>query len=145
MREPRSIRFNGYRKESATGIPTFLFQVDDVPVEQRVLSFGHDQVTIELSFPDDNRSTRFYRMDPGVVASVDLSERLRTNDAGVIEIPVGESWAQIRLNLKPTGSTSSNQFWNPRRRSCRAMNRPTKGLTFERRLTKSKLTHWFGF
>jgi mono/diheme cytochrome c family protein len=101
-KEPRSIRFDGYRKESATGIPTFLFRVDDVPIEQRVLSFGHDQVTIELSFPEDGNSTRYYHTDPKAVASIQLSERLQMNDSGVIEIPASESWAQIRLTLKPT-------------------------------------------
>lgn len=101
-KEPRSIRFDGYRKESATGIPTFLFQVDGVSVEQRVLSFGNDQVTIELSFPEDDSSTRYYHMDPEAVVSVELSERLRIPEVGVIEIPATESWAQIRLTLKPT-------------------------------------------
>lgn len=101
-KDPRSIRFNGYRKESTTGIPTFLFEVDQVPVEQRVLSFGHDQITIELSFPEYGSSTRYYHMDSKAVASVKLSERLQMNEAGIIEIPASESWAQIRLTLKPT-------------------------------------------
>jgi cytochrome c2 len=101
-REPRSIRFTGYRKEPATGIPTFLFRIDDVPIEQRVLSFGPDQVTIELNFPESNRSTRYYQMNSTAVESVELSERLRVNDSGVIEIPLTETWAQIRLKLKPT-------------------------------------------
>jgi mono/diheme cytochrome c family protein len=102
QKDPRSIRFNGYRKESATGIPTFLFRVDDVPIEQRVLSFGHDQVTIELSFPEGDSSTRYYHTDPAVVESVELSERLRMSGHGVIEIPASETWAQIRLKMKPT-------------------------------------------
>lgn len=101
QKEPDSIVFKGYRKETATGIPTFLFQVDDVHVEQRVLSFADDQVTIELSFPQKGRSSRYYLMDPSAVASVELSDRLRMNDKGVIEIPASETWAQIRLKLKP--------------------------------------------
>ena len=56
-REPKTIRFEGYRKEPATGLPTFLFRVDGVAIEQRVLSFGSDQVTIELHFPDGQPST----------------------------------------------------------------------------------------
>lgn len=100
--EPRSIRFDGYRKESATGIPTFLFRVDDVPIEQRVLSFGQDQVTIELSFPEDDGSIRYYHTNPAVVESVELSERIRMSGSDVIEIPASETWAQIRLTLKPT-------------------------------------------
>lgn len=66
------------------------------------LSFAHDQVTIELSFPEDDRSIRYYRIDPKAVASVQLSERLRMNESGVIEIPPSELWAQIRLKLRPT-------------------------------------------
>lgn len=101
-REPATIQFDGYRKESATGIPTFVFQVDGVSVEQRVLSFGPDQVAIELSFPENDKSTRFYRMNPAAVELVALSERLQLSDNGVIEIPAGETWAQIRLQLKPS-------------------------------------------
>jgi len=100
--EPRSIRFNGYRKESVTRIPTFLFEVDGVSVEQRVLSFGPDRVTIELRFPEGDSSIRYYHMDPQAVASVELSDRLTMKDAGVIEIPANQTWAQIRLQLKPT-------------------------------------------
>jgi mono/diheme cytochrome c family protein len=102
QKDPRSIHFDGYRKESATGIPTFLFRVDDVPIEQRVLSFGHDQVTIELSFAEGDSSARYYHTDPAVVESVELSERLRMSGNGVIEIPASETWAQIRLKMKPT-------------------------------------------
>lgn len=102
QKDPRSIHFDGYRKESATGIPTFLFRVDDVPIEQRVLSFGHDQVTIELRFPEGDSSARYYRTDPAAVESVELSERLRMSGNGVIEIPANETWAQIRLKMKPT-------------------------------------------
>lgn len=100
--EPESIRFDGYRRESATGIPTFLFRVDDVPIEQRVLSFDFDQVTIELSFPSEDRSTHYYRTDPAAVESVELSDRLSFSAPGVIKIPATESWAQIRLKLKPS-------------------------------------------
>jgi cytochrome c oxidase subunit 2 len=103
---PESIQFDGYRKEPATGIPTFLFRVDGVNVEQRVLSFGHDQVTIELSFPDASEpetqdSIRYYHMDSSAVQTVELSERLTMQD-GIIEIPADQSWAQIQLKLKPS-------------------------------------------
>lgn len=101
-REPTSIRFDGYSRESATGVPTFLFRVDGVSIQQRVVSFGFDQVTIELSFPDEDDSTRYYRTDAAVVESVELSERLRFINREVIEIPASENWAQIRLKLKPS-------------------------------------------
>lgn len=100
--EPASIRFRGYRKESATSIPTFLFEVDGVPVEQRVVSFSYDQVTIELSFPEDDKSTRYYHLNSNTVASVELSDSLRWSEPGIIEIPATEKWAQIRLKLKPS-------------------------------------------
>ena len=101
-REPKSIRFDGYGRESATGIPTFLFRVDGVSVEQRVLSFDFDQVTIELNFQSKEALPRYYRTDPAAVESVELSERLRFSEPGVIEIPATEHWAQIRLKLKPS-------------------------------------------
>ena len=101
-RKPEFIRFDGYRRESATGIPTFLFRVDGVSVEQRVLSFGPDQVTIEMSFLDKNRATCYYRTNANAVESVELSERLRFSAPNVIEIPSTERWAQIRLKLKPS-------------------------------------------
>jgi len=93
--EPRSIRFTGYRKEPATGIPTFLFRIGDVPIEQRVLSFGPGQVTIELNFPENDRSTRYYQINSENVESVKLSERLQLNNSGVIEIPPTETWARF--------------------------------------------------
>lgn len=101
-REPNTIQFEGYRKEPATGIPTFLFRVDGVAIEQRVLSFGSDQVTIELFFPDDNHPHCYYKMDPMAVTSVDVSKNLQISDRGVIQIPPGENWAQIRLKLLPS-------------------------------------------
>lgn len=110
-RKPDAIQFQGYRKDSATGIPTFLFRVDGVAVEQRVLSLGPDQVTIELNFPDEERAACYYWMDPAAVASVDLSERLQFSAQGGIKIPATERWAQIRLELKP----SRQKFVRPER------------------------------
>lgn len=101
-RKPDAIQFKGYRKDPTTGIPTFLFRVDGVAVEQRVLSLGPDQVTIELNFDDEERGPCYYLMDPAAVESVDLSERLEFSEHGVIKIPATERWAQIRLKLKPS-------------------------------------------
>ena len=101
-REPKAIEFEGYRKEPATGTPTFLFRVDDVAIEQRVLSFGDDQVLIELLFPDKNHPRCYYKTDPLAVTSIELSENLQLLDRGVIHIPAGEQWAQIRIRLKPS-------------------------------------------
>lgn len=101
-REPETIQFDGYRKEPATGIPTFLFQVNGVAVEQRVLSFGQDQIVIELSFPKSDQSDRYYRTNPETVQSVEVGERLRVSESGVIEIPKSETLAQIGLKLKPS-------------------------------------------
>lgn len=100
-RKPDTIQFEGYRKEPATGVPTFLFRIDGVEVEQRVVSFGRNQVTIELNFPEDDGVMRYYRMNSDAVKSLELSERLQINNS-VIEIPAREKWAQIRLQLNPT-------------------------------------------
>ena len=99
---PETVRFAGYRIEPATGIPTFLFAVDGVPIEQRVLSFGPDQVTIEVAFPNPGETPRFYCLDTTAFEHVALSDRLDQPAAGVVRIPAAESWAQIRLQLKPT-------------------------------------------
>lgn len=101
-REPKTIQFDGYRKEPAAGIPTFIFRVDGVSVEQRVISFGPDQVAIELSFSEADKSPRFYLMDPQAVESVELSEPLEMSGDGVIKIPADETWAQVRVKLKPS-------------------------------------------
>lgn len=101
-RIPESVEFAGYRIEPATGIPTFCFSVDGVAVEQRVLSFGPDQVTIELAFPSPGEEPRFYCMRKAAVEQVGVSDRLEQPAAGVVMIPAAESWAQIRLRLKPT-------------------------------------------
>ena len=101
---PQSIRFEGYRKDSSTGIPTFMFTVDGCDLEQRILSFAPDQVTIELQFPESNDATRFYRTKPTEVASIEVSEKLTLHENGVIRIPASETWAQIRFNLKPSNA-----------------------------------------
>ncbi len=102
QKAPKTIDFGGYRKEPATGIPTFLFSVDGVDIEQRVLSLGTDQVAIELRFPQTDSHKRFYRMNKSAVKSVTLSEGLKQLDSGIIEIPGSTNWAQIRLQLKPS-------------------------------------------
>jgi hypothetical protein len=99
---PESVDFQGYRKDSVTGIPTFLFAIDAVNVEQRVLSFGPSQVAIELGFLDSGTAKRFYRMDPSTVKSVAVSDGLIVRDAGEIKIPASERWAQTRVTLNPS-------------------------------------------
>ncbi len=101
-KEPQKINFEGYRKDRSTGIPTFLFQVDGVAVEQRVISFGSDQVTIELSFPEKGKLKRLYRFDRSKVKAVEVSESLSIDKKGTIEIPANESFAQIKLTLNPS-------------------------------------------
>lgn len=108
-RLPETLEFQGYRVEPVTGIPTFLFAVDGVAVEQRVLSFGPDQVTIELAFPMGGEQPRFYRTDPAVVARVDVSERLKCLAPGLVEIPASEPWAQIQLRLKASNESFVRQ------------------------------------
>jgi mono/diheme cytochrome c family protein len=107
--EPMTIEFDGYRREVATGIPTFQFRVDGVPIEQRVLSFGRDQVTVELSFASVGDAPRFYCLDPKATTGIAVSDGVQVVRPGVIEIPAEESWAQIRLSLPHTAETFARQ------------------------------------
>ena len=107
-RLPESVQFSGYRIEPITGIPTFLFTVDGVPVEQRVLSFGQDQVTIEFAFPKAGKQPRFYCMEMTAIEQCEVSDRLEKFAAGV-RIPATESWAQMRVRLKPTAESFVRQ------------------------------------
>ena len=61
-------------------------------------SFDPGQVTIELNFPGNDSSPRYYHMNG---EDVELSERLQLNNSGAIKIPPTETWVQIPLKLKP--------------------------------------------
>jgi cytochrome c2 len=102
---PGNIKFNGYRRDVQSGEPTFLFEVDGVEVEQRVLSSGSDQVKIELVFPESYSSPRYYLLDPAVHASVQLSDGVKWKRNGVIEIPAAINKATIDIRLQPADKT----------------------------------------
>ena len=102
---PELIEFHGYRRDTQTGEPTFLFEVDGIAVEQKVVSPGADQLTIELQFPENGDDTRFYHLDPALHASVQLSDSLTWSQEGVIEIPGNVRSATIAIRLKPSDKT----------------------------------------
>lgn len=101
-REPKNIEFTGYKIDPTTGIPTFVFRIDGVEIEQRVLSFGTDLVAIELFFPEGKRPPCYYRLNPELVEAIEVSDTLDMDPRGVIQIPPNTSWAQIQVRLKPT-------------------------------------------
>jgi len=105
-RLPERVQFDGYRRDEATGMPTFLFHVDGVPVEQRVLSFAADQVTVEFAFPEAGNAKRYFLADQTAFTKIDVSEGLRMVSPKVVEIPADMALAQIRLTLPP----SDNKF-----------------------------------
>lgn len=102
---PVSLVFGGYRRDSDTGDPTFLIEVDGVSVEQRLLSNDPDVVKIELMFPKPTQVMMYYRLDSSVHSDVELSEGLRWGAPSVIEIPVKTSRATLTIALKPTDKT----------------------------------------
>ncbi len=102
---PDKIEFNGYRRDAQSGEPTFLFEVDGVVVEQRVVSTAADQVTIELLFPNAESSKRYYLLDSTEHASVQLSDSLSWSEDGVIAIPGDVHTTTISVRLNPTNET----------------------------------------
>ncbi len=105
-RLPERVQFDGYRRDEATGMPTFLFRVDGVPVEQRVLSFAADQVTVEFAFPEAGNAKRYFLADQTAFTKIDVSAGLRMVTPEVVEIPADTALAQIKLTLPP----SDNKF-----------------------------------
>ena len=99
---PEKVEFNGYRRDAQSGEPTFLFEVDGVAVEQRILSSAQQEVVIELHFPKNGTQTRYYLLDPTVHASVQLSDPLSWSKDGVIAIPGNARSARIDIRLKRT-------------------------------------------
>lgn len=102
---PENVEFNGYRRDAQSGEPTFLFEVDGVAVEQRILSSALDQVDLELHFPKTGTQTRYYLLDPTVHASVQLSDSLSWDKDGVIAIPGHVRSARIEIRLNPSNET----------------------------------------
>jgi cytochrome c2 len=99
---PSAIRFHGYRRDSKSGDPTFLFEVDGVAVEQKLHSPKPLVVTMAFAFPGKHEQSLFYLLDPGTHLHVNLGKGLKWNGSGIIEIPPGQSAADFEIYLKPT-------------------------------------------
>lgn len=108
-RLPESIQFDGYLRDQTTGMPTFMFHVDDVSVEQRVSSFAADQINIELAFPLPCKQKRYFLLDHEAFKKVEVIGELRMVTPSVVEIPADTALAQIRLTLPPSDNTFVRQ------------------------------------
>jgi hypothetical protein len=102
---PVTLEFNGYRRDSKTGEPTFLFEVDGVPVEQRMVSKGSESISIEWTYPKPTKVNTYYLLNPQLHARVQLSAPLRWSAPGVIEIPANTHMASVELTLTPAQET----------------------------------------
>ncbi|MGE9267115.1 MAG: c-type cytochrome [Verrucomicrobiales bacterium] len=104
-KEPEKVEFHGYRREAASGEPTFLFSVDGVAVEQSVDLSGTDQAILRFTFPEPTGEALFYRIDRNRVVGVELSEGLTWEGGQALRIPAGARAATITLRLKPVKGT----------------------------------------
>lgn len=102
---PDAIRFQGYRRDATTGEPTFLFEVDGVSVEQKIVSPKPYVVAMNFTFPKRDGRRLFYLLDPTPHLQVALGKGLKWSGPGVIEISPEQSTAHIRIHLKPTDKT----------------------------------------
>lgn len=99
---PGDLRFQGYRRDAATGNPTFLFNVDGVSIEQSISSPALDVVALHLAFPAAGTANRYYQLDADAHRQVELSDGLRWTAQGAIEIPSHLNEATVTLHLQPT-------------------------------------------
>ena len=102
---PESLEFIGYRRDSVTGNPTFMIEVDGVFAEQTLSSNEQNQITIGMEFSKLPRVTKYFLLDPLVHSAIELSEGLRWSTSGVIEIPAGQQKAEVTIFLKTTSET----------------------------------------
>lgn len=99
---PGDLRFQGYRRDAATGNPTFLFNVDGVAIEQSIASPAPDVVALNFSFPETGTAPRYYQLDATAHRQVELSDGLRWTESGAIKIPSHLNEATVTLHLQPT-------------------------------------------
>lgn len=102
---PDSVRFHGYRRDAATGEPTFLFEVDGVSVTQKITSPKPYVTAMNFSFPNRDGRQLFYHLDPTPHQQVALGKGLKWAGPGVIEISPEQTTAHIRIHLKPSDKT----------------------------------------
>ncbi len=98
---PQSLVFKGYRRESGTKEPTFLFEIDGYPVEQAIKSTDANTVQLNLYFPIGDTQTRYYHIDASQHERVALSDGLRWATPGVVAIPGRLESATLTIRLKP--------------------------------------------
>ena len=98
---PGSLVFKGYRRNTNTGNPTFLFEVDKVVVEQELASPAKDSVILKFRFPNSLKKSAFYHLNSGIFASVQLSDGLNWQTDKVVELPEGAKTATIHIQLTP--------------------------------------------
>lgn len=101
-RLPGRLVFGGYRRDSDTGDPTFLFEVDGIAVEQRLALSGDNSVILEFRFPNSLKHNAFYHLDSDTHESVQLSHGLSWRSDKVVEFPIGSRVATIHIQLTPT-------------------------------------------
>ncbi|MEM8954505.1 MAG: cytochrome c [Verrucomicrobiota bacterium] len=97
---PTTIRFKGYRRNPNDGSPTFLSEIDGVPVEQSLSSTGPNKVALNLAFPSKSPDTKYVLIDPTPHAQVKLGKNLRWSGPGIVEIPGNLPSASIIIHLK---------------------------------------------
>jgi len=98
---PGDLRFQGYRRDAATGNPTFLFNVDGVPIEQSISSPEPNVVALRFTFSETGTAHRYYKLDASVHRRVELSDGLRWTEQGAIEISSHLGEATVTIHLQP--------------------------------------------
>lgn len=98
---PAAIKFQGYRRDGKTGVPTFTYLIDGLKVVQMVEFITPDTVTLKLRFPKPSESKSYYLIDSSKLAKVELGEGLAWQGGKAIEIPAAAKSATITLHLQP--------------------------------------------
>ena len=104
-RLPETIRFRGYRRQSKSGDPTFLYTINQTEVEQQVSNPETDLIGIEFHFPKGANEPLFFLLDSNSHREVSLSENLEWSSPGIISIPKGTENGLISIRLKKTNKT----------------------------------------
>jgi len=109
---PKDVDFRGYRRDTKTGTPTFLFEVDGLAVEQRLSFPAPETVRIEFRFSHPSGATAYYHLDSKIHKPVGLSVGLRWFASNVVAIPTSVGEATITIRLKPTTKTFTRKLPN---------------------------------
>lgn len=107
---PTTVKFNGYRRDSGSGKPTFSFEIDGLAVEQSVELTSPDVVKLSFNFAMPSESKSYYRIDFSKLNKVELGEGLVKGSDNAVEIPAGAKSAEIVLHLKPIGEAFEREI-----------------------------------